>query len=167
MPTLLPRKPMDATSVIPASIQRPSPSDHRVGFSNSFTRLRLGSLALRPALSLFGNSRQRVTTMPLPHTTGAYGQLPRRDLNPLDLLLLLRTARLKLLFPPRNMKPTFCICYPFYPVFLFGTIPPFWPPQTTALPVLQDIRPCWSSGWQFHQTARTMRKFTHSAQIIH
>ena len=93
MPTLLPRESMDATSVIPASIQRPSPSDHRVGFSSSFTRLLMGSLALRPALLLFGNSRPRVATTPLPHATGAYGQLPRRDFNPLDLLLLLRTVR--------------------------------------------------------------------------
>jgi len=29
--------------------QRPSPSDHRIGIFNSFTRLHLGSLALRPA----------------------------------------------------------------------------------------------------------------------
>src|SRR5216684_8878716 len=92
MPSLLPRESMDATSVIPAPIQRPSPSDHRVGFSSSFTRLLLGSLALRPALLLFGNSRPRVTTAPLPHATGAHGQLPRRDFNPLDLLLLLRTV---------------------------------------------------------------------------
>ena len=84
---------MHATSVISAHIQRPSPSDHRVGFSNSFTRLRVGSLALRPAILLFGNSRQRVTTMPLPHATEVYGQLPRRNFNPLDLLLLLRTVR--------------------------------------------------------------------------
>ena len=94
MPTLLPRESMDATSVIPASFQRPSPSDHRVGFSNSFTRLRIGSLALRPALLLFGNSRPRVTATPLPHATGAYGQFPGRDSNPLDLLLLLRTVLL-------------------------------------------------------------------------
>ena len=93
MPTLLPRESTNATSVIPASIQRPSPSVHRVGFSTSFTRLLIGSLALRPALLLFGNSRPRVTTTPLPHATGAYGQLPGRDLNPLDLLLLLRTDR--------------------------------------------------------------------------
>ncbi len=53
----------------------------------------MGSLALRPALLLFGNSRPRVTTTPLPHATGAYGQLPRQDFNPLDLLLLLRTVR--------------------------------------------------------------------------
>ena len=53
----------------------------------------MGSLALRPALLLFGNSRLRVTATPLPHATGAYGQLPRRDFNPLDLLLLLRTVR--------------------------------------------------------------------------
>src|SRR3972149_6655337 len=93
MPTLLPRKSMDATSVISASIQRPSPSDHRVGFSNSFTRLRVGSLALRPALLLFGNSRPRVTATPLPHATKAYGQLLGRDFNPLDILLLLRTVK--------------------------------------------------------------------------
>ncbi len=35
--------------------QRPSPSDHRVGISNSFTRLRLGSLALRPTALPMGN----------------------------------------------------------------------------------------------------------------
>ena len=93
MPTLLPRESMSATSVIPAPTQRPSPSDHRVGFSSTFTRLLIGSLALRPALLLFGNSRPRVTATPLPHATGAYGQLPGRDFNPLDLLLLLRTVR--------------------------------------------------------------------------
>ena len=93
MPTLLPREMMCATSVVSAPIQRPSPSDHRVGFSNSFTRLRVGSLAFRPALLLFGNSRPRVTTTPLPHTTEVYGQLLGRDFNPLDLLLLLRTVR--------------------------------------------------------------------------
>ena len=93
MPTLLPRKSMGDTSVISPPIQRPSPSDHRVGSSSSFTRLRVGSLALRPALLLCENLRPRVTTTPLPHATEAYGQLPGRDLNPLDLLLLLRTVR--------------------------------------------------------------------------
>jgi hypothetical protein len=93
MPTLLPRESMDTTSVIPVSIQRPSPSDHRVGSSISFTRLLIGSLALRPALLLFGNSQPRVTTTPLPHATGAHGQFPGRDFNPLDLLLLLRTVK--------------------------------------------------------------------------
>src|SRR3989338_512433 len=96
MPTLLPREMMCATSVVSAHIQRPSPSDHRLGFSNTFTRLRVGSLALRPALLLFGNSRPRVTATPLPHATGAYGQLPGRDFNPLDLLLLLRTVSFEL-----------------------------------------------------------------------
>ncbi|WP_245725090.1 reverse transcriptase domain-containing protein, partial [Nitrosomonas halophila] len=57
----------------------------------SFTRLLMGSLALRPALLLCGNSRPRVAATPFPHATGAYGQLPGRDFNPLDLLLLLRT----------------------------------------------------------------------------
>jgi hypothetical protein len=93
MPSLLPREWIDATSVIRAPIQRPSPSVHRVGFSSSLTRLVIGSLALRPALLLFGNSRPRITTTPLPHVTGAYGQRPGRDFNPLDLLLLLPTVR--------------------------------------------------------------------------
>lgn len=53
----------------------------------------MGSLALRPALLLCGNSRPRVAATPLPHATGAHGQLPGRDFNPLDLLLLLRTIR--------------------------------------------------------------------------
>jgi len=42
---------------------------------------------------LFGNSRPRVATTPFPHATGAYGQLPGRDFNPLDLLLLLLLLR--------------------------------------------------------------------------
>ena len=59
----------------------------------------MGSLTLRPAISLcgwpraIGNSRPRVTTTPLPHATKAYGQLPGRDFNPLDLLLLLQKVR--------------------------------------------------------------------------
>ena len=60
----------------------------------------MGSLAFRPAILLFGNSRPRVATTPLPHATEAYGQLLGRDLNPLDLLLLLRTVRLA--FPGKN-----------------------------------------------------------------
>ena len=91
MPSLLPRESTCATSVIPAPVQRPSPSVHRVGSSNSFTRLLIGSLALRPALLLGGNSRPCISTTPLPHTTGAYGQLPGQDFNLLDLQLLLRT----------------------------------------------------------------------------
>ena len=84
MPSLLPRELMTVTSVISTTTRRPSPSVHRVGYSNSFTRLHIGSLALRPAFLLEGNSRPCVTTTPLPHATGAYGQLPGRDLNPLD-----------------------------------------------------------------------------------
>jgi hypothetical protein len=34
-----------------------------------------------------------VTTTPLPHATGTYGQFPGRDFNPLNLLLLLRTVK--------------------------------------------------------------------------
>jgi hypothetical protein len=93
MPFLLPRESTRTTSVVSARVQRPSPSDHRVGFSTSLTRLRIGSRALRPALSLCGHSRPRVTTTPLPHATTVYGQLLGRDFNPLDILLLLRTIR--------------------------------------------------------------------------
>ena len=93
MPSLLPRESMGVTSVIPAPFQRPSPSDHRVGVSTLFTRLLIGSLALRPALLLCGNLRPRVTTTPLPHATKVYGQFLGRDFNPLDILLLLRTVR--------------------------------------------------------------------------
>ena len=57
----------------------------------------MGSLALRPATSRFGNSRPRVTTTPLPHATKAHGQFLGRDFNPLDSLLLLRTVRLGIL----------------------------------------------------------------------
>jgi hypothetical protein len=103
MPTLLPRESRSATSVLPATVQRPSPSDHRVGFSNSLTRLLRGSLALRPALLLLGNSRPLVTKTPLPHATGAHGPPPGRDFNPLDLLLLLRTDGPRL-FPCSDLQ---------------------------------------------------------------
>ena len=93
MPSLLPRESTRATSVRTARARRPSPFDHRVGFSNSFTRLLMSSLALRPAHLLFGNSRPQITPVPLPHATKAYGQLLGRDFNPLDTPLLLRTVR--------------------------------------------------------------------------
>jgi len=109
MPSLLPRESRGATSVLPAPCHRPSPSDHRVGVSSSFTRLLLGSLALRPALLLGGNLRPRVTTTPLPHTTKVYGQFLGRDFNPLDIRLLLRTVRLEffrayVILPPSKRK---------------------------------------------------------------
>ena len=107
MPSLLPRETPRATSVVRARVQRPSPSVHRVGFSISFTRLLIGSLALRPATLLFGNSRPRVTTTPLPHATGAYGQFPGRDFNPLDTLLLLRTDSLYLFTFRKNVPSQF------------------------------------------------------------
>jgi hypothetical protein len=52
----------------------------------------IGSFSLRPAQLLFENSRPRVATTPLSHATGVNGQLPGRDFNPQDLLLLLRTV---------------------------------------------------------------------------
>ena len=82
------------------------------GLLSLFTRLLMGSLALRPALLLFGNSRPRVTTTPLPHATGAYGQLPRRDFNPLDLLLLLRTNRPQFFSQAPGSQET-VVCPPF------------------------------------------------------
>lgn len=60
----------------------------------------MGSLTLRPALLLLGNSRPRVTATPLPHATGADGQLPGRDFNPLDLLLLLRAINKPMIGDP-------------------------------------------------------------------
>jgi hypothetical protein len=48
------------------------------------TRLRLGSLALRPAALPLGNLRPPITRTPLPGARKAYGQLLSRDFNPLD-----------------------------------------------------------------------------------
>ena len=93
MPSLLPRESTRATSVRTARARRPSPFDHRVGFSNSFTRLLIGSFALRPAHLLLGNSRPQIAPTPLPHATKVYGQLLGRNFNPLDTPLLLRTVR--------------------------------------------------------------------------
>jgi len=90
---------------------------------NRFTRLRIGSLALRPAFLLFGNSRPCVTTTPLPHTTRAYGQLPGRDFNPLDLLLLLRTDTARIFKPvgQKIQEVSLIICFLFvFQVFIAG-----------------------------------------------
>lgn len=57
------------------------------------TRLHLGSLSLQPDALPFGNLRPSVSQTPLPSTTGAHGQFPGRDSNPLDKQLLLRTVR--------------------------------------------------------------------------
>ena len=51
----------------------------------SVTRLRLGSLALRPAALPLGNLRPPITRTPLPSAKKAYGQLLSRDFNPLDI----------------------------------------------------------------------------------
>ena len=128
MPTLLPRESTCATSVLTAHIRRPSPFDHRVGFSNSFTRLLIGSLALRPAILLFGNSRPRISPAPLPHATKAYGQLLGRDFNPLDALLLLRTVRSCLLPDSKGKKGVRSCLLPDSRVAL-----PNVPPVTTGI----------------------------------
>jgi len=135
------------TSVVSVHIRRPSPSDNRVGFSNSFTRLRLGSLAWRPALLLFGNSRPRVTATPLPHATGAYGQLPGRDLNPLDLLRLLRTLRSCFLLAKKTR-----------PDPNIHTYSQKWPPYsrrtpTNALDEAAQGQGSWNRQWTFPDSA--------------
>ena len=48
------------------------------------TRLHIGSLALRPAISSLRNLQPLITQTLLLGTTKAYGQLLRRDFNPLD-----------------------------------------------------------------------------------
>ena len=93
MPTLLPRESMAATSVVSASIQRPCPFDHRVGFSTTFTRLLIGSLALRPALLLFGNSRPRVTTTPLASCYRGVRTTPRTGLQPARFIAVTANAQ--------------------------------------------------------------------------
>ncbi len=93
----------------PLPLFRHPPNDlpHLTTGSASPLRLQgyVGSRALRPARLLFGNSRPRVTTTPLPHATGAYRQRPRRDFNPLDLLLLLRKVRHDLIALPWPAYP--------------------------------------------------------------
>jgi len=93
MPPLLPRESICATSVISAHIQRPSPVDHRIGNSNSFTRLHLGSLALRPAILPIENLRPLITQTPLSWTTKVYGQLLGRDFNPLGRSVVTANGR--------------------------------------------------------------------------
>ncbi len=53
----------------------------------------VGSRALRPAASPYGNLRSLIAQTPLPRATRAYGQLPERDFNPIDKRLLLRTVK--------------------------------------------------------------------------
>ena len=79
-------------SIINIPILRPSLYRHEVGNHIKFTRLHLGSLALRPISLSFRNSRPLITQTPLLRTTKAYGQLLGRDFNPLAKLLLLRTS---------------------------------------------------------------------------
>jgi hypothetical protein len=131
MPSLLPRESMSATSVIPAPFQRPSPFDHRVGFSTLFTRLLIGSLALRPALLLCGNSRPRVATTPLPHATKVYGQFLGRDFNPLDMLLLLRTVRscIHIYSQAPSHLPACSEWFTFLCGFLWGAFQKRWMPD--------------------------------------
>ncbi len=92
MPTLLPRWFTGMASIINIPILRPSLYGHEVGNHIKFTRLHLGSLALRPISLSFRNSRPLIAQTPLLRTTKAYGQLLGRDFNPLAKLLLLRTT---------------------------------------------------------------------------
>ena len=92
MPTLLPRRFAGMASIIHIPALRPSLYRHEVGNRIKFTRLHLGSLALRPISLSFRNSRPLITQTPLLRTTKAYGQLLERDFNPLAKSLLLRTS---------------------------------------------------------------------------
>ena len=73
-------------------------------FSVKVTRLRTGSLALRPTTLPIGNSRPLITQTPLSCATGAHGQLPGRDFNPLDKQLLLRTDVHKIITCPSTFR---------------------------------------------------------------
>ncbi len=84
MPPLLPRESMCTTSVIPAHFQRPPLQTRGSASPISVTRLRLGSLSLRPAALPLGNLRAPITRTPIPGARKAYGQLFSRDFNPLD-----------------------------------------------------------------------------------
>jgi hypothetical protein len=92
MPTLLPRRFAGMASIINIPALRPSLYRHEVGNRIKFTRLYLGSLALRPISLSFRNSRPLITQTPLLRTTKAYGQFLERDFNPLAKSLLLRTS---------------------------------------------------------------------------
>jgi hypothetical protein len=105
MPSLLPRKISAAASVLQAAGHWPSPYVHWVGIFDTLTRLRLGSLALRPAALPIGNSRPPVARTPLPWATKAHGQLLGRDFNPQDEQLLLRTHVVSLLTFFRPQQP--------------------------------------------------------------
>lgn len=61
---------------------RPSPTVNQVGVFTLFTRLLLGSLALRPVILCWRNSRPSVSRTPLRNTTKVYEQLLRRDSKP-------------------------------------------------------------------------------------
>ena len=98
MPTLLPRKSMNAISVISASTQRPSPSDHRVGSSNSVYEATCRFTCITGLLSCCVETLDPVLPQtPLPHATGAYGQFPKRDFNPLDFTTVTANGQIGLL----------------------------------------------------------------------
>jgi hypothetical protein len=90
MPTLLPRRFAGMASIIHIPTLRPYLYRHEVGNRIKFTRLHLGSLALRPISLSFRNSQPLITQTQRLRTTKAYGQLLGRDFNPLAKSLLLR-----------------------------------------------------------------------------
>ena len=77
---------MRATSVISTPIQRPSPSDHRVGSSNLVNEANTDSLALRPAISPLQNLQHPITQMLLCGATEMNGKFLGQDFNLLDRL---------------------------------------------------------------------------------
>ena len=56
----------------------------------------VGSRALRPAASPYGNLRPLIAQTPLPRATHMFGQFLGRDFNPQDKRLLLHTVRASL-----------------------------------------------------------------------
>ena len=81
--------------------------------SHQVTRLRTGSLALRPAALPFGNSRPSVARTPLPRATGVYGQFPGRDSNPLDQTVATAYGQTYTFHAPSSLSsiPTDLLCF--------------------------------------------------------
>ena len=69
----------------------------------SVTRLRPGSLALRPAALPLGNLRPPITRTPLPGAKKAYGQLLSRDFNPLDIPPITANGLSPIIPSPRSL----------------------------------------------------------------
>ncbi len=134
---------------------RPSPYDQWVGIFNQVTRLRAGSLTLRPIALPFGNSRPSVARTPLPRATGVYGQFPGRDSNPLDQTVVTAygqtyTLQFRVYDTPFSLPR---------PEFLQGVTPFTYDPDIRKFFITQlpDLRPNLRkmSFWKFASHRRT------------